>query len=206
MIRYSLMCGGAETPIGKAPATAAKGRGGKAAKSVAAIAAKPAARAVPKKPSGCGHAFESWFQNSAAFDSLAKAGQITCPACGSAHVEKSLMAPSVKTTKGRERAAERQPVQPESSTPSMEAPVSRALATLTPEQRAFIDTMRKVRDHVLSTSEDVGTKFVEEARKIHHEETEARSIHGQASIEEAKALADEGIDIFPLPALPDDRN
>ena len=66
--------------------------------------------------------------------------------------------------------------------------------------------MRKVRAHVLANSEDVGKKFVEEARKMHHEETEVRGIHGEASLEEAKALAEEGIDIFPIPVLPDDRN
>ena len=80
------------------------------------------------------------------------------------------------------------------------------MATLTPEQRTFVETMRKVRDHVLSSSEDVGPRFVEEARKMHYEETEARSIRGEASIEDARALAEEGIDVFPIPVLPDDRN
>ena len=80
------------------------------------------------------------------------------------------------------------------------------MAALSPEQKAFVETMRKVRDHVLKTSENVGPRFVEEARRMHYDETEARSIHGEASLEEAKALAEEGIEVFPVPVLPDDRN
>ena len=117
------------------------------------------------------------------------------------------MAPSVKTTKGKRTAISGPSVEPPS--PASPAPASgapRALAALTPEQRAFVDTMTKVRAHILANSEDVGKKFVEEARKIHHEEAEARSIHGEASIEEAKELSEEGIDIFPVPILPGDRN
>ena len=84
--------------------------------------------------------------------------------------------------------------------------MARMIAAMSPEQKALVDTLRKVREHVLQTSENVGPQFVEEARRMHYEETEVRSIHGQASLEDAKALSEEGIDVFPLPVLPDDRN
>ena len=197
MIRYRLIC---QTDSANSASKTAPREGSATAR---------AGKTSPKKPaaSGCGGEFESWFQGSDAFESLQKAGQISCPACGSHRIERALMAPSVKTSKGKERT-------PRSSRLASDAGQDRAasatgtrtLATLTPEQRAFVDTMRKVREHVLSNSENVGKRFVEEARKIHHEETETRSIHGEASLDEAKSLAEEGIDIFPIPVLPDDRN
>ena len=196
MIRYRLMCGAAPG----APTKSASAGKAKAA-SKAAGASKALSRARTGRPArqevrGCGHEFESWFQSSDAFETLVGRGQVTCPACGSRHVAKALMTPSVKTTKGKDQSA----------IVAVPAPTSRPLATLTPQQRAFVDTMRKVREHVLATSENVGKKFVEEARKMHYEEAETRSIHGEASIEQAKALAEEGIDVFPIPELPDDRN
>jgi hypothetical protein len=207
MIRYRLICGGASgeteavATAGKSRAKGARASGGKSPSRVASVGA------AGKKSLGCGQEFESWFQSSDAFEKLVKRGQISCPACGCGHVEKTLMAPSVKTTKGKQRLVELSlPTgQPNAVVPAR-TDTPRALATLTPEQRAFVDTMRKVREHVLATSENVGKKFVEEARKMHYEEAETRSIHGEASIDDAKALADEGIDIFPIPELPDDRN
>jgi len=154
---------------------------------------------------GCGQEFESWFQSSEAFDKLLKHGQIACPACGSTSIDKALMAPNVKTTKGKERALPA-PLAAGPSAPGAGQTPQRPLAMLTPEQRNFVEAMRKFREHVLSTSENVGRKFVEEARKIHYEESEPRSIHGEASLQDAKALAEEGIDVFPIPDLPDDRN
>ncbi len=208
MIRYRLICAGAAGEPDKATAGAKAAAKVKAARSKATAAKVASERPKRKRAEGCGHEFESWFQSSDAFDKLIERGQISCPGCGSTHVEKSLMAPSVKTTKGKERplSPSRPSAQADGALPAQEAPPVRALATLTPEQRAFVDTMRKVREHVLATSENVGKKFVEEARKMHYDEAETRSIHGEASIDDAKALAEEGIDIFPIPALPDDRN
>ena len=207
MIRYRLICGGASDET-KTVAVGGKARTkDKRASAGKSPARKSPMRTVVKKNQGCGREFESWFQGSDAFEKLVKRGQVSCPTCGSTHVEKALMAPSVKTTKGKSRQIET-PDPTGQSNVAVPAPAvtPRALATLTPEQRAFVDTMRKVREHVLATSENVGRKFVEEARKMHYEEAETRSIHGEASIDDAKALAEEGIDIFPIPELPDDRN
>jgi hypothetical protein len=207
MIRYRLICGGTSGKPGKGAAAAKSGPKSKGARGGKSAASATPARAAIKNIDGCGHEFESWFQSSDAFEKLVKRGQVTCPGCGSRQVEKALMAPSVKTTKGKRQPVEANlPTAQPNNTVTAPAAMPRALATLTPEQRAFVDTMRKVREHVLATSENVGKKFVEEARKMHYEEAETRSIHGEASIDDAKALAEEGIDIFPIPELPNDRN
>jgi hypothetical protein len=203
MIRYRLICVDTAGSQAKAPPGRKAAGMNSAAKTPASSASNRVARG---KATGCGQEFESWFQSSDAFEKLARQGQVACPSCGSLHVEKALMAPSVKTTKGKRAAAP-------PATPDLPAAgvadvdrTPRPLATLTPQQRAFVETMRKMREHVLSTSENVGKNFVQEARKIHYEEAETRSIHGEASIDEARALSEEGIDIFPIPELPDDRN
>lgn len=70
--------------------------------------------------------------------------------------------------------------------------------------KAYVDAVRKLRSEVEANSEDVGKNFANEARKMHHGESEERAIRGQASLEEAAALDEEGIDIFMLPSLPED--
>lgn len=128
------------------------------------------------------HEFEGWFSSSKDFDGQSERGLVECPICGSRQIGKSLMAPAVAV--------------------SREAPV-RPLA-MDPEKR---EMMRKLRDFVKTVkqnSEDVGDRFADEARKIHHGETEARGIIGKASTDDAKSLIDEGIDIAPLPDFPED--
>lgn len=70
--------------------------------------------------------------------------------------------------------------------------------------KAYVDAVRKLRSEVEASSEDVGKNFASEARKIHHGESEERAIRGEASLEEAAALDEEGIDVFMLPTLPED--
>lgn len=75
-----------------------------------------------------------------------------------------------------------------------------------PQQRALMEAMRKMRRHVEANADYVGEKFPEEARKMHYGEAEERGIYGEASTDEAKALLEEGIQVSPLPKLPEDRN
>lgn len=70
--------------------------------------------------------------------------------------------------------------------------------------KAYVDAVRKLRSEVEANSEDVGKNFASEARKMHHGESEERAIRGEASLEEAAALDEEGIDVFMLPSLPED--
>lgn len=132
------------------------------------------------------HGFEGWFRDSATFDAQTAAGEVSCPTCGSIDIAKALMAPSVST---REQAA-----------PSMQ------MATTDPRNTKALDMLRRLKQHVVDNSDYVGNKFPEEARKIHYEEAERRSIYGEASLEEAKSLIEEGVEVHPLPVLPDEKN
>lgn len=145
------------------------------------------------------HEFESWFPSGEAYDEQCERGLVSCPFCDSKKIEKQIMAPSVARTDNEItiRPAESTP-EPTADTKSM---------TLLSEKELQVRTMlRALHKHVIENAEDVGTKFPEEARKMHHGETENRSIFGQASLDEAKALVEEGIEVMPLPTLPDDRN
>jgi hypothetical protein len=146
-----------------------------------------------------GHSFESWFADSAAYEKQAKRKLVNCPNCGSSNVEKAIMAPHLGATqKGRKKAADAQP----SETPQPTAPV----AMLSPQERELRQKLREIRDHLTQNAENVGRKFPEEARKMHYGDIEHRPIYGEASADEAKSLIDEGIEVMPLPTLPEDRN
>ncbi len=137
------------------------------------------------------HAFESWFPSSDAFETQRKRGFVTCPFCNSAKVEKQIMAPSVART---------------DKAPAPAAPEAQPFAVLSEKEREIRAALRALREHVLKNSENVGKGFVEEARKMHYGETEERSIYGEADLAEARALLEEGIDVLPIPVVPDDRN
>ncbi|QCI64472.1 DUF1178 family protein [Phreatobacter stygius] len=139
------------------------------------------------------HEFESWFPSSDSFDQQLKRGLVTCPACGSAKVGKTIMAPQV-ARKDRAAVAAPRPDEP------------RKVAMVSPEEQELRAKIKELRDHLVANSDAVGDKFAEEARKIHYGETEHRSIHGSATPEEARELADEGIEFHALPVLPDERN
>jgi hypothetical protein len=151
-----------------------------------------------------GHEFESWFADSAAYDKQAKRKQIACPHCGSAKVEKAIMAPRLATSKKGSSPIE---APPETSAP---APATNAPATpvamISPQERELRTKLKELRDHLTKDADNVGSKFPEQARKMHYGEIEHRSIYGEASPKDAKALAEEGIEFHPLPILPDDRN
>ena len=139
-----------------------------------------------------GHAFESWFNNSAAFDRQAARGLVSCPMCGSAKVEKAIMAPALSGG-GREAAA---PAEQE-KTP---------VAIVSKEEVELRGKLKELRDHIVKSADYVGEKFPEEARRMHYGEIDHRSIYGEASPEAARSLADEGIEFHSLPRLPDERN
>jgi hypothetical protein len=149
-----------------------------------------------------GHDFESWFADSAAYDKQAKRKLVSCPHCGSAKVDKAIMAPRLAGSKKRKAQIEAPPVEPPSAAPQPTAPV----AMLSPQERELRSRLKELRDHLTKNADNVGKKFPEQARKMHYGEAEHRSIFGEASPEEAEALAEEGIEFHPLPILPDDRN
>ena len=145
------------------------------------------------------HEFEAWFASSGAFDQQAKRKLVTCPACGSPKITKALMAPSVVTSETKARRGARKP-KPVAEPTEMPQLVANA------EQRELIAKMRKLRDAVLAKSEYVGPRFAEEARRMQDRESEHRGIYGEASPADVKALAEDGIEVFAVPVLPDDQN
>ena len=155
-----------------------------------------------------GHSFESWFQDSAAFDKQAKRGLVTCPHCGSAKVEKAIMAPKILATRlaGARKRGTTDDVPTADATPPVAAPETAPVAMISPVEQEFRAKLKELREHLTKNSDDVGQKFPEEARKMHYGETEHRSIYGVATPDDAKELAEEGIEFHPLPILPDERN
>jgi hypothetical protein len=152
-----------------------------------------------------GHDFESWFQNSAAYDKQVKRGLVTCPVCNSAKISKALMAPRLSGVKKRGKAAppaEAAAADPTPAVPAVAAPV----AMMSPQEREFRAKLKELREHITKNADYVGQKFPEEARKMHYGETEHRSIYGEASPEQAEELHEEGIEFSALPVLPDERN
>ena len=151
------------------------------------------------------HDFEIWFKNSADYDRQVKRGLVTCPECGSAEVEKALMAPAL----GR-GAKKDVPAPMAEATPPAEAPVpvenKTPVAMISPQEQEFRAKLKELRDHLTKNADNVGTKFPEEARKMHYGESEHRSIYGEATPQEAKELLEEGVELHPLPVLPDERN
>ena len=125
-----------------------------------------------------GHEFDGWFRDSKAFDKQAQSGQLTCPSCDSARIEKAIMAPAVSGTRKKTDAAAAQ-------------------------MRQFTTGLRK---YVQEHADYVGPGFAEEARKIHYGETPERHIYGEATPQQARELIEEGVDVAPLPPDPDGAN
>ena len=147
------------------------------------------------------HEFEIWFKNSADYDKQAKRGLVTCPACGSQKVEKALMTPSLGRS-SRKSAPAAAP--PEVTAPKVEEKTS--VAMISQQESEFRAKLKELREHLTKNADNVGTKFPEEARKMHYGEIEHRSIYGEASPQDAQELHDEGIEFHPIPILPDERN
>ena len=151
-----------------------------------------------------GHDFESWFADSAAYEKQAKRKLIACPLCGSAKVEKAIMAPRLA---GAHKGAApiEMPVEAPPEVPAA-APEKAPVAMISPQERELRAKLKELRDHLTQNADKCGAKGPEEARKMHYGEIEHRSIYGEATPDDAKALAEEGIEFHPLPILPDERN
>jgi hypothetical protein len=147
-----------------------------------------------------GHAFESWFQSSSAYESQEKRKLVNCPACGSHKIERAIMAPQIVSKKGRDGAAP-----PPAPAADVAAPASSTPLMMAPE-RALRAKLKELRDHIVKNADNVGERFPNEARKMHYGDIEHRPIYGEASPEEARSLIEEGVEVSPLPVLPDDRN
>ena len=133
------------------------------------------------------HHFEGWFASEAAFTEQVERALVECPLCGDKQVARMPSAPRLNLSGARD------PQQPSAARPQP-GPVAK------PADDQSIEAMwMKAVQHVMKTTEDVGARFPEEARRIHYGETEARGIRGQATPQEREALAEEGIEVMQLP-------
>ncbi len=163
-----------------------------------------------------GHSFEGWFGSQDDYDAQRARGLVTCPVCNDSEIVKLLSAPRLNLGHGTAPEPSR------SSTPAMPTSAGTGLAkaelpgadtgapgahgmtlpvdssTLHQMQATLLNMMRQV----MANTEDVGSQFAEEARKIHYGESEERNIRGQATREEAEALLEEGIEVMAL-AVPE---
>ncbi|MEZ5898850.1 MAG: DUF1178 family protein [Hyphomicrobiaceae bacterium] len=144
-----------------------------------------------------GHTFDGWFRSGDAYERQVHRKMVTCPHCGATNVEKQPMAPALVT--GRRPA--KLEVQEAEASPSIDRPATSAIPAQPP-----VEMLRAFRKHIVDNSEDVGPRFAEEARKIHHGEAESRSIRGETSADEAARLHEEGVEFGVLPVLPEDHN
>ena len=145
-----------------------------------------------------GHVFEGWFGSEDDFLSQLAGGLVQCPVCGSSSVHKKLSAPRLNLSRAKA------PDDSASANSPSSAKGAPSGASLTPpmseEMQAELQSaLAKVVRHVLASTDDVGDRFAEEARRIHYGETAARDIRGSASADEVEALLDEGIDVMALP-------
>jgi hypothetical protein len=146
-----------------------------------------------------GHTYESWIQSSSAYEAQEKHKLVNCPVCGSAKVERAIMAPQIVSKKGKDRA-----LPAPAAAAEVAAPASTPL--LMAQERELRAKLKELRDHIVKSADNVGERFPVEARKMHYGDIEHRPIYGEASPDEARALIEEGVEVTPLPVLPDDRN
>ena len=123
------------------------------------------------------HAFEGWFGASSDFDDQQARGLLECPVCASWAVRKQIMAPAVVGAK-------------------------KTSADGAPTRAMIMETMRKLREHVIETFDDVGDGFAAEARAIHEGRSEQRGIYGQANPQEIRELVEDGVPVAPMPPEP----
>lgn len=154
----------------------------------------------------CGrdHTFESWFQSSSAYDTQVKRKLVSCPVCGSVDIEKAIMAPQIVSKRGR--GSDAVPAQATPAPGSADTIPAAPTPLLMAQERELRAKLKELRDHIVKNADNVGESFPNEARKMHYGEIEHRPIYGEASPDEARSLIDEGVEVSPLPVLPDDRN
>jgi len=130
------------------------------------------------------HEFEAWFRSGEDFENQKSRKLVACPECGSHEVSKALMAPAVSTSRKKAQIA----------------------LAASEEQKRALAQLKALSQKIRENADYVGEKFAEEARKIHFGEVEPRGIYGEATPEDVKSLAEDGVDFMPLPVFPEDRN
>ncbi|MEM6825366.1 MAG: DUF1178 family protein [Pseudomonadota bacterium] len=133
-----------------------------------------------------GHEFESWFPSADAFDALRGLKKVSCPVCGCKRIEKALMAPGVRSSGSKDDAT------------AAENPLSMP-------QNNREAALAAIRAKIEANSEYVGMNFADEARAMHEGDVPSRSIYGEAHVDDAKSLLEDGVPVAPLPFSPRSR-
>jgi hypothetical protein len=128
-----------------------------------------------------GHEFEGWFQSSNAYEIQAASGHLSCPMCGTPEISKAIMSPRIATR-------------------------SPADTRMSEERQQVVAFFEKIRAEVEANAEYVGPRFADEARKIHFSEADSRPIYGEATMEETRALREDGVPFTILPRLAKSQN
>jgi len=136
------------------------------------------------------HEFESWFASNDSYEFQIANDLVACPHCNSVKISKAVMAPAVAR---KDRGAK------------SDSDAKQSLALVNDASGELRRLARELHEKIVAATVDVGEKFPDEARRIHDGEAPERAIRGQASLEEARALIEEGIAIMPIPTLPDER-
>lgn len=141
------------------------------------------------------HEFEGWFGSEDEYTSQLERGLVSCPLCGDAQIQKKLSAPRLNLRARRHEV--QAPAEPASS-----ASVAMSNHGAQPDLAAMQARIMQALREVMANTEDVGERFADEARAMHHGEVEHRQIRGQASPQEALELMEEGIEVIALPSVP----
>ncbi len=157
-----------------------------------------------------GHDFESWFASNDSYEFQIENSLVSCPHCNVLKISKAVMAPAVARG-GRRKAGVQGSAQGSAEDAGLEKdPVKDAPkqdVALIGESGAELRRMaQELHAKILAATVDVGSEFPAEARKIHDGDAPERAIRGQASLEEARALVEEGVSILPMPILPNERS
>ncbi|MFV0368141.1 MAG: DUF1178 family protein [Hyphomicrobiaceae bacterium] len=162
------------------------------------------------------HEFDAWFASSAAYEAQESGDQLVCPHCGDKVVTRAIMAPRISKSAKSAAASQRHgfhdqtPQTDDTNTadtiPSPPAPALRPSGPEVQHLKSALSELHALRQKILSKSEYVGPRFADEARRIHEEEAPDRAIHGEATAEEVRELTEDGIDVTPIPRLPEDNN
>jgi hypothetical protein len=128
-----------------------------------------------------GHTFEGWFASEEDFVAQCEKSMVQCPVCGDASVLKKLSAPRLNLSHARS-----------------DTPAEMEVMNTSHQQAAITAAWMELARKIVANTQDVGERFAEEARKMHYGEAKDRPIRGKTSVDEARALVEEGIEVVPL--------
>ena len=132
------------------------------------------------------HVFEGWFASDEDFQSQGERGLVACPLCDDKTIHRLPSAPRLNVSKQRDVV------------PAGESAVAASPSGPQAHQAKWLRAVR----HMIASTEDVGERFPEEARRIHYGEAQERAIRGRASSADADALREEGIEVMSV-AVPE---